>query len=322
MAYPNLLSYKGSSNILQVMSSSELETLSHAVLSKLSANTGTGALDDTDGGSWTSLGTFTDNFTAGDPGSTNITINSTTYTLYQNLTVDYVDTTTVPVAYNSSSDPTKTLTDSQLNDLADEIIQEMVLNDERGSYVLATTAPTSPAGSTWTSVATITNKASTNNTASTHYVWKNTTAAPTVTYKPMKVNGSSVQEMSSAEIDALVGRVQRRIRDTGIGQYSFGASAPGTGTWVSVGSIADTQYDTSSAGYVGSGTFYGPGVRQVISGNRYNIRAPSYVGGRPTFFNPQPITNAAYTGTPTYFGALVGDTTSTTETIQLWRRVG
>jgi heme/copper-type cytochrome/quinol oxidase subunit 1 len=80
-----------------------------------------------------------------------------------------------------------------------------------GQYSLAASAP---AGGTWTSRYTIVDT-QVDETKQTMYIWQKTaaTTAAVDNYKPCKLDGTSVKEMSVAEIEQIVPNMRNRKRN-------------------------------------------------------------------------------------------------------------
>ena len=273
---------------LQEMTDTEIEQYYSATLLKdFSDNhdgTGVGEINvTTDGsGSGTTIGTITDTRrvdaigthpTAG--GTTNVNV----YTFKQVNSTASESITNRPLGYESSGTiGIHEFTDSELDtDILDKVLGDLVAqgNYVTGQYSLSTSAPS---GGTWTSRYTLVDT-QVDETKATKYIWQKTTAttAAVSDYKPLKLDGTSVKEMSVAEMEQIVPNMRNRITDSTIGTYALQASAPGSGTWVQQGEIfTDTRQEVGSQNYEGS-----------YSGN--------YTGG--------------YTGAKTYSGSYSGSYT-------------
>jgi hypothetical protein len=97
MPRPNVLTYKGS-GILQIINDSEFEAISEVVLEKFATVDGPGNIYNAQGGNtaFIEIGNFADTRYQGAIGSGDITILSTTYTLYQDRTNNYGSVTNPP----------------------------------------------------------------------------------------------------------------------------------------------------------------------------------------------------------------------------------
>lgn len=247
MARPNVLTYKGS-GILQIINDSEFEAIAEVVLEKFASVDGPGNIYNAQGGNtaYVAIGDFTDTRYQGAIGTGDVTLLSTTYTLYQDRTNNYGSVTNPPLHWNGTD--IKIANNTELNDLADAIIQYMVVGEGPGGYVLTTTTP---AGGTWVSLGDINNINDTANTA-TFTLYKKIAGTTTLTYSPLKhVSGGTIQIMTEAEIEQLVNKVRERIVSTQIGYYAFQQAAPTPGTWAEMGTIIDTRPTISAQDYVG-----------------------------------------------------------------------
>ena len=275
---------------LQEMTDSEIEQYYSATLLKdFSDNTdgtGTGELNvTTDGsGAGTTIGTVTDtrrNDAVGTHPTAGATTNVNVYTTKQVNGVASESITNRPLGYESSGTiGIHEFTDSELDtDILDKVLGDLVAqgNYVTGQYSLAASAP---AGGTWTSRYTIVDT-QVDETKQTMYIWQKTaaTTAAVDNYKPCKLDGTSVKEMSVAEMEQIVPNMRNRITDSTIGTYALQSGAPASGTWVQqgdAGGFTDTRHEVGSQTYEGN-----------YSGN--------YTGG--------------YTGAKTYAGSYSGDYT-------------
>jgi hypothetical protein len=123
-----------------------------------------------------------------------------------------------------------------------------------GSYQFSAEYP-GIAGESWVAPFSIVNRRQSGDIV--YYFWQKIDGPVPSIVRPIKWSAalSGLQEMSDADIESLVPYLQQRIVDTGQGQYSFGSSAPATGTWVSAGSGSDTVQIESESSY--SGTYRG-----------------------------------------------------------------
>lgn len=315
MTYPNLLTFQGN-GLVQYASNSAINALSEVVLERLVSDNAVGTLT-TNATFATTIGTFTDNFVVGEPGSVgaaNTANSSIVKTFFQNLDANNVGSVTAtPVEWNSDQNSVKVLDGGFLDQLADYVVSYLVNEDGPGSYFLGNNAPTD--GGTWSEAFSIVDKLSTTaNDSPLSYVWVKTQGTTSLTDSILKVDESGLKFMTSPEIESLVAVVKQRIIDTEIGTYALQQSAPGTGTWEARGTIDDSQYEVADGSYIGT-AFVG------------------YVGARSFFritFSPQGFTGTRfYSGSFTfagteevsYLGPTVGANTFNTETITLWRRI-
>jgi hypothetical protein len=324
MAKP--LKWNGSAGIKE-MSSSEIDDNVDLILDHFSGMTSnnTGHLAMNAEAGWTAIGTFADTRRDQAQGThpANTTINTDNYVFRQNLTDLTPSPTARPmeVKYSGGSydGGIIEMTDAECRaDIVDRINAKITAGGV-GSYVLQ---PSAPGSGSWTSVATINNKfqSGVNNTTK---LWKRTTGSNTTATRPIKWNGSAgIKEMSDAEIKDLVEMYQESIVDTGIGKYQLSASAPGSGTWQTVGSaFADTRKERGNVNYSGS-----------YSGAYAGNYSGAYAGNYSTYYSGRQVGpyTGYYTGTYTgyytgsytgsYTGATILASTETVSTMKLWLR--
>lgn len=241
----NVLTYKGD-GIIQIMSTSELNALSQAVLEYMATNDGPGGIYTSNVGnaSFTLIGTFTDTKFAGGIGEGNVTILSSEYNLYQDLTTPTGTEPPRPLRYGSTVEPMRAMTTTQLEDLANTILQYGLNNEGPHSFVLESSAPAD--GGTWTSLGQIKDIYS-GGAENPKYLYKKLTSGLYTLNRPLKSLGNgTIQAFTTTEVNYLAKKVRERIVNTGIGQYRFQATAPTPGTWVEKGSIIDTRATETS----------------------------------------------------------------------------
>ena len=298
---------------LQEMTDTEIEQYYSAILTKdFSDNTdgtGTAELNITTNasGAGTTIGTIVDTkrqeAIGTHPASGALT--TVTYTGKQVTAAASESITNRPVGYETSGNVgINEFTDAELDsDVLDKVIADMVAqgNYVTGHYTLAAAAP---AGGTWTSRYTIIDT-QVDETEATKYIWQKTTAttAAVDNYKPCKVDGTSIKEMSVAEMEQTVPNFRNRVVEgfsttQGVGTYKIQSGAPSeTGTWAAQGeTFTDTRHAIDSAtGYAGgyTGSYAGAytGAKDY-SGAYSGSYTGNYVG--------------TYTGTSAYAGAYTG----------------
>jgi hypothetical protein len=298
---------------LQEMTDTEIEQYISAILTKdfsdSTDGTGTAELNITTNasGAGTTIGTIVDTkrqeAIGTHPASGALT--TVTYTGKQVTAAASESITNRPTGYETSGlVGVNEFTDAELDsDILDKVIADMVAqgNYVTGHYTLAASAP---AGGTWTSRYTITDT-QVDETEATKYIWQKTTAttAAVDNYKPVKVDGKSLKEMTAAEIEQAVPNFRNRIVEDfattqGVGTYKIQSGAPSeTGTWAQQGeTFTDTRHAIDSAtgyagGYTGDYTGGYTGAK-VYSGTYSGDYTGGYVG--------------AYTGTSAYAGAYSG----------------
>ena len=292
---------------LQEMTDTEIEQYYSATLLKdFSDNTdgtGVGELNvTTDGsGAGTTIGTITDTKrqdaigthpTAGATTSVNVytfkQVNSTASESITNRPVGYESTGTIAV---------HEFTDSELDtDILDKVLGDLVAqgNYVTGQYTLAASAPS---GGTWTSRYTLIDT-QVDETEDTKYIWQKTaaTTAAASDYKPVKVDGTSLKEMTVAEIEQVVPNLRNRITDSTIGTYALQSGAPASGTWVQQGAtFSDSRQEVGSQTY--EGNYTGNYTGGYTGAKTY---AGSYSGSYTGAYTGN------YVGTSNYAGAYSG----------------
>ena len=282
---------------LQEMTDTEIEQYYSATLLKDIADntdgTGVGELNvTTDGsGSGTTIGSITDtkrDDAIGTHPTDGATTNVNVYTFKQVNSTASESITNRPLGYESSGTiGIHEFTDTELDtDILDKVLGDLVAqgNYVTGQYTLASSAPS---GGTWTSRYTLVDT-QVDETEDTKYVWQKTaaTTAAASDYKPLKLDGTSVKEMTVAEIEQVVPNMRNRITDSTIGTYALQATAPASGTWVQQGdAFSDTRHEVGSENYTGnySGNYTGgyTGAKTYAgsySGNYTGAYTGNYVG--------------------------------------------
>jgi len=295
---------------LQEMSDAEInQYLSYVITNKFATDTdGTGTaelnVDTANALTGTSIGSWT-NTIRDDAVGTHPTDGATTNTTYYFKQVTAAASESITnrlVGYDSAI---KEYNDSTLDtDVLDKVIEDMVTGTGYtvGQYSLAASAP---AGGTWTSRYTITD---TNQGGSTTlYLWQKTapSTAANADLTSLKLDGTNVKMMTSAEIEQMVPNFRNRIIDSGVGTYKLQTSTPvEAGTWVQMGdTLTDTRQEVASQNY--EGTYTG-----AFSGNYAGNYVGSYVGAKTYSgsytgsFSGDYAGN--YVGTSAYAGAYSG----------------
>jgi hypothetical protein len=334
------------------------DTIAYILTKKFSDDTdGTGTAELNVNGSGTSIGTFTNRERTESVGTHPAagTLTSTVYDFKQQEGAAS-ESLTRPVRWDGND--VVEMTDSEIDtEILDKVITAMVTDDEHttGIYKISTSAPTS--GGTWTSRYTIL-ETQVDGTDVTYYLWQKTTANTTPDTDrnfPAKLDGGSVVEMTTAELESLTAAMRNRIISTGVGTYLLESSTPSaTGTWVLMGSAMDDiikqiasiayagsysseftgYYITEFAGtysndftgyYTGSFTgtytlFYGGFVGGYFDGTYTQDFAGTYTGNFVGYYEGQFAGN--YTGffTGYYDGNTIQTTPQTQETKHLYIR--
>ena len=301
---------------LQEMTDTEIEQYYSATLLKdFSDNTdgtGVGELNVTTdaSGAGTTIGSITDtkrDDAVGTHPTDGATSNVNVYTFKQVNSAASESITNRPLGYESSGTVgIHEFTDSELDsDILDKVLGDLVAqgNYVTGQYTLAASAP---AGGTWTSRYTLVDT-QVDETEDTKYIWQKTaaTTAAASDYKPLKLDGTSVKEMSVAEMEQVVPNLRNRITDSTIGTYALQASAPGSGTWVQQGdAFSDTRHEVGSQSYTGnySGNYTG----NYTGAKTYT---GSYSGSYTGNFSGNYVGTSAYSGaySGSYSGSYAAD---------------
>ena len=240
---------------LQEMQATDVNYSVHKILVEFStSNIGSGCL--TVDGPGTAAGTFTDtirNESVGTHPSTN-SISSSTYTLTQNLVSVSESSVVFPLFVDTEGYATE-----NSNSLNDTIISTALANlvsNGLGSYWMSQTNPNDTLYTDTGSTITDTNIGG---GSVVYRLWRKTTgvSAPTVA-RPVKIQSSSIKEMTDEEIATLTARFRNRLASTGIGSYRLSSVNPAAEgeTWVQVSDdltdtrneLLDTEY---SATYIG-----------------------------------------------------------------------
>ena len=299
---------------LQEMTEGEInQYLSYVITNKFATDadgTGTAELnvDTANALTGTSIGTWT-NTIRNDAIGTHPTAGTTTDTTYYFKQVTAAASESItnrPVGWDSAI---KEYTDAGLDtDILDKVIEDMVTSTGYtvGQYTLAASAP---AGGTWTSRATITDS---NQGGSTSlYLWQKTAPSTSANsdFASLKLDGTNVKMMSTAEIEQMVPSFRNRIINSGLGTYKIQSAAPAGGTWVQMGDdLTDTRQEVASENYAGTytGAFTGNYVGDYVGSY---VGAKTYSGSYTGSFSGDYAGN--YVGTSAYSGAYSGTYTTT-----------
>jgi hypothetical protein len=334
---------------LREMSDADLDYVAHQIGARLASETdGTGILTlNVNGASGTNIGTFTDtrrpNAVGTHPVGTSVT--TVTYTFKQIQTTTSI-TPVRPLEWSSSA--IRENADSELNSYIFTRVASRLSSATLGSYVLQ---PTAPGTGTWTASATITNTYNSGSSSNTTKLWRCTSYTAPTAIRPVKVFGTGMKEMSDADMQTLFGNYTSYVSSTGIGKYAAQSAAPGTGTWVRMGSgFTDTRQIVSDVGYTGtysanytssfagsrnntySGTRGYAGSRNKSYGQFYSGYARAYYTGTysATYVSASQNFTGNYTGNYTgyfagsrnitYTGATVSASTENVSNVSLWLR--
>lgn len=155
-----------------------------------------------------------------------------------------------PVYYNSAITG---IQEMSALDVIDTIIARaaaLLVVSGPSSYTLQTSAP---ATGTWATRATITDTKVTGTVATT-YLWQRTDAGTGTVVRPMMRSGTSLIEMTDAQLENLGQILGMYCLASGKGRYAVANAAPTSpGTWVQVGtSFDDTRYTIVDTSYTGT----------------------------------------------------------------------
>jgi hypothetical protein len=312
MANPVKIQTATTPNSLKVMSTADMDHISHIILSDFAAtDTGVGTLsiDPVSTVGLTSIGVWYDTSWDVVPG-TQLTSYGAGYAPTQYGANNYVssedqlttvantfwqdrqtapETLTRPLEFEIAVNRMIQQTDTNLNATVMSNTLDRLAAFGMGSYKLAPTAPLS--GGTWTAKASITDTS--NDATVTHYLWRRTTQTPPTVIRPFKTrltgNQYNVIEMTDIDIETLTDRLRNQIVTTAIGTYALQESAPGVGTWTRAGDITD---DTRSEAYVGgyaplfTTNFTSPNYTTDFTSPNYttNFTSPNYTTAYAVFY--------------------------------------
>jgi len=281
------------------MSDADIEYITYRVLHEFAnTQTGTGTLNLD--GIGVQIGSFSDTsrpYSIGQhPIGTNIDTN--TIVFYQDRTAVTPDPAARPMIWDGSS--IKEITNSELNTVVMANSALQLVNSGIGSYSLSTSTPS---GGSWIIIDSFTDTSASNNTTYNLYRKVNDTEPPAV--RPLKTVTEGLREMTDAEINALVDNLRDYINTTEIGYYALQSSAPSGGTYVDVGSSADTRNEVAEENYVGAKTYTGERTfTRFFAGNPEG----DFVGNRD------------FVGTSAYSGLTLQSSKETVGTVKLWLR--
>lgn len=225
-----------------------------------------------------------------------------------------------PTTYNSSLTG---IQDMKVLELIDTVISRaasLLVVSGPSSYTLQSSAPVT---GTWVSRATITDT-NYNGTVATTYLWQRTDAGTGTVVRPMYRTGTSLKELSDAQLENWGQLLVAYLYASGKGRYAVANVAPTSpGTWVQVGSsfddtrftLVDTTYTgTFAAAFTGSysrvfagsySTTFAGSYSRVFAGSYTRGYAGSYTGSYNTSYTRAYA--GSYTGTynTTYSRAFV-----------------
>jgi hypothetical protein len=313
---------------LKEMSDAEMNYIANRILGAYqSDNLGAVTVNSNPGG-YTNIGAFVDTARPGSVGDhpASSTINSTSYTFRQNRQSGS-EAHAGPMVWDAALDGIQQGGSAELDADINRRTFEIMSAGGLASYVLQTSAPS---GGVWTTRATITDSAISG--AVTTKLWQKTSETAPTAVRPLLWNTglNGIKEATNAEIALLVKQYHNWLIANNKGLYYASASAPGTGTWVQVGSaFTDTRQQRANQNYTGgyTGTYSG-----TYTGNYTGTYAGTYVvyygSGKYGYFTG--YYTGTYTGnytgnyagtyTGTYTGATIQASKENVSTIKLWLR--
>ena len=326
------------------MSDAEMNYIANRILGAYqSDNLGAITVNSNPGG-YTNIGAFVDTARPGSVGDhpASSTINSTSYTFRQNRQSGS-EAHAGPMVWDAALDGIQQGGSAELDADINRRTFEIMSAGGLASYVLQTSAPS---GGVWTTRATITDSSISGN--ATTKLWQKTSETAPTAIRPLLWNSGldGIKEATNAEIALLVKQYHNWLIANNKGLYYASASAPGTGTWVQVGSVfTDTRQQRSNQNYTGTytGTYtgnYSANYARNFTGNYAGTYAGTYVvyygSGRYGYFTGYYTGNysGTYTGyfagsrqhsytgnyTGTYTGATIQAAKENVSTIKLWLR--
>lgn len=251
MPIPKILVHK-ETGTLQIANTISFNSVAEKVLQRFAQEDGPGNIYlASSAGANTLIGSFTDTRYEGDIGSGAVTLISTQYDLYQDLSNNYSNVVGNNwLIWDSTNSSLQVSPNAQMSELASEVLNYLVMEEGPGSYQIGTNTPS---GGTWSVIATLNNIDTSSNVA-TYSLFKKLEGINPLVEKPLRFNqlDSSIRLLSNTEIQELAGLVRGKIVTTGIGHYLFQTDVPGTGTWVNKGTIIDTRPTISPTDYTAS----------------------------------------------------------------------
>lgn len=282
---------------LKEIANTEIAYISHRILEQFVVDELTGKLyvNPVSNSGLTLIGTFTDTYRSSAVGAHPVgtEVVSETYEFFQDLQtyVEDLNANSRPIQFQSGTG----LSPQANTDLENYIISVTANTLVSGGIGMYKLQPTSPTDGTWTSRATISDKANTGFVgASNTFLWQktaNTTTPTTIRSLTYKTDNSGLIEMSDTQIKNMAPLLRKYIRTTGIGKYALQTASPGSGgTWVLAGqAFSDTRHALGDQSYSGnySGTytpFFSGNYQPSYSGSYSRAFSGVYAGGYARFF--------------------------------------
>tara|TARA_B110000211_G_scaffold81251_1_gene95129 strand:- start:63 stop:1028 length:966 start_codon:yes stop_codon:yes gene_type:complete len=305
---------------LKEMTDAEMNYIANRILGAYQSDVLGAITVNSNPGGYTSIGSFVDTARPGSVGDhpASSTINSTSYDFRQNLQAGS-EGHAGPMVWDAALDGIQQGSSAELDADINRRAFEIMSAGGLASYVLQTSAP---AGGVWTTRATITDSSISGN--ATTKLWQKTSETAPTAVRPLLWNTglNGIKEATDAELALLVKQYHNWLMANNKGLYYASASAPGTGTWVQVGSVfTDTRQQRTNQNYTGNysgayagnytGTYAGTYVVYYGSG-RYGYFTGYYTGPYTGYYT------GSYSGT--YTGATIQAAKENVSTIKLWLR--
>ena len=199
----------------------------------------------------TSIGSHTDTSfdqAVGSHPSSSLTTTTTTTNLYQNFGADATVSDVYPTINTNNTIDFKAPNASEFDTILDRVI-EKVFGDAYFDYRLASDTPV---GYTLYISSVFSDTRADGANVVYNIYKKNLPTKPTIV-RPLKSVGSDFRTMTDTEIkECFAQRIKNKISNSSIGSYELRSSAQGApsgGTWVSLGTAADTKQDTANNNY-------------------------------------------------------------------------
>ena len=268
---------------LREMSDAGMNYIAYKVLQSFASSTSGRGTVRVNSGVGTNIGAFIDTARPNAVGTHPVgtTVNSTTYTFYQELSGAESQTGMIrPISWLSGY--LKEGSDAQIDADICRRIASIISAGGLASYTLSAGTP---AGGTWTQLSAISDTSQTG--TSTTRFWRKTGDTAVAAVRPMKWDSalSGVKEMNDSEIATLVKRFRNYIINSGVCQYRAQGTAPVGGTWVQAGAaFTDTRQQVANVNYSGTYTqayagAYAGGYAQAYAGSYTQNYAQAYAGG-------------------------------------------
>jgi hypothetical protein len=278
MANPVRVDRTKTPNAIRVMTDAEMDYAAHKILEAHYNNVTTLQVNGSVG-TRINIGTLDDVDYVNAAGSSDLTTATTSFDFLENRD-SISESFEQPLHWDGSK--LERQNDTELNSSLITHALTRYVADGLGSYHLAPTAPT--VGGTWVEVTSLTDELAASLSDTGTKLWRRTTQTTPTEFRPLKtqLNGNTyeVVEFTDAELEALHTRFHNQRVSTGVGTWALQATAPGTGTWVRMGTEhTDDKAGTTTGSFTGffsqsylgpnfaGPTFLGPAFTQAYSRN-------------------------------------------------------